>query len=107
MPLNCDAKYSDPLRFGQIYSDAARGGEVLVPDRAGSRPRGSGRRGWRVRTDSRCDLFDSSRRECGLCAGKSLISGKGFVLIKSVEVGLAGLPVRRSHLWEWFRDTGY
>ena len=43
MPLDCDANYSDPLRFGQIYSDAARGGEVLVVDRAGRRsPGGAG-----------------------------------------------------------------
>ncbi len=61
------------------------------PDRAGRRPRKIGRRGWRVRTDSRCDLFDSSRGECGPCAGKSLISEKGVVLIKSAGAGLAGL----------------
>ena len=91
MPLNCDANYSDPLRFSQIYSDAAHGGEVLVPHRAGRRSRRSGRRGWRVRTDSRCDLFDSSRRECGVCVGKSLISEKVFVLIKSAGAGVAGL----------------
>ena len=91
MPLNCDANYSDPLRFSQIYSDAGHGGEVLVPDRAGRRPQKSGRREWRVRTDSRCDLFDSSRGESGLCAEKSLISEKVFVLIKSAGVGVAGL----------------